>query len=99
MGFEPDVSLVSLGGKLELLLAPSVESNDLVGKTYKLFDWTETAHTGQFHIESDPRWDVSQLYTTGEISFVSEPTTPLGMGVCIIWLFAYITRSRVMDHG
>src|SRR5262245_46894804 len=48
-----------------------------VGRTLDLFDWTGVSPTGAFAISSPYVWDLSNLYTTGEVTLtaIPEPST------------------------
>ena len=48
-----------------------------VGRTFDLFDWTGVNPTGAFAVSSPYAWDLSNLYTTGEVTLtaVPEPAT------------------------
>ena len=86
---------MSLAGELDLTLAPGVQSSDLLGDTFKLFDWTGVSFAGQFNVVGDPHWDTSDLYTTGEVSYVApEPSTMILLGVGVVGLLAAVWRRR-----
>jgi hypothetical protein len=72
IAFAPGVP-VSLGGMLELTFAPGVDVATQSGRTIDLFDWTGVTPTGAFAVSSPYAWDLSKLYTTGEVSLVSLP--------------------------
>jgi hypothetical protein len=65
---------VSIGGALELSVDPSVSIRSLVGTSMlRLFNWTGATRTGAFTITSDGIiglgcWNVSNLYTTGNVT-------------------------------
>ncbi len=95
ISFAPGIS-VTLGGELDLDAAPTVNLASLVGDTFKLFDWTGVSPIGLFNIVADHGWDVSQLYTTGKVTYVGVPEPSmfalLGMGA--MSLLAYARRRR-----
>lgn len=62
---------VTLAGSLHLALAPGVDPSSQVGRTFDLFDWTGVTRSGTFAINSPYLWDVSQLYTTGNVTFLA----------------------------
>jgi hypothetical protein len=59
---------VTRGGTLELTYAPDVNLAGQIGRTIDLFDWTGVTPTGTFTVSSPYAWDLSQLYTTGEVT-------------------------------
>lgn len=61
---------IQVGGTLELTLDAGVNLEGLRGKSMKLFDWTGVQRNGQFAIESTYLWDLSNLYTTGVVTFL-----------------------------
>ena len=75
ISFDPGIS-VDLGGVLELDFAADVNLLSQVGRTLELFDWTGVTPTGSFTVQSPYVWDLSQLYTTGEVTLLSAPTLP-----------------------
>ena len=73
---------VTLGGNLELDIAGGVYLGSLVHESVQLFDWTGVNPSGQFaqviNINDLPTgywWDTSQLYTTGYVTLVPEPSS------------------------
>ena len=72
ISFQPGIP-VTLGGNLELSFATDVDLASQIGRTFHIFDWTGAQPTGTFTVSSLYRWDVSQLYSTGEITLVPEP--------------------------
>jgi hypothetical protein len=66
ISFEPSIP-VDLGGTLELDFAPGIDIATQSGRTIDLFDWTGVTPTGTFTVESPYTWNLSQLYTTGQI--------------------------------
>ena len=85
---------VSLAGELDLTVAPGVDLNSLLGDTFKLFDWTGVDPTGEFTIVGDPRWDTSHLYTSGEVTFVPEPSALILLVGGAISALAYVWRRK-----
>jgi uncharacterized protein YjbI with pentapeptide repeats len=70
ISFAPGIS-VALGGALELTFAPDVDVATQSGRTIDLFDWTGVTPTGAFTVSSPYAWDLSKLYTTGEVTLTS----------------------------
>ena len=86
ISFAPGIP-VTLGGTLELTFADDVNLASQLGRTFDLFDWTGVNPTGAFAISSPYAWDLSNLYTTGEVTLtaIPEPATvvfaAIGLGV------------------
>ena len=59
---------VTLGGTLTLDYAAGTDVLAQIGKAYKAFDWFGVASTGLFTVESTYSWDLSHLYSTGEVT-------------------------------
>ena len=59
----------------------------LVGKEFKLFDWTGVTPTGAFAVESLYDWDLSNLYTTGTVTFLAVPE-PAGIVLLAVGLLS-----------
>ncbi len=88
--------LLTLGGYLEI-----VKSNDFfpdLGDSYQLFTWGSL--TGTFidvilpTLDYDNVWDISQLYTTGIITVVPEPSTWMLMMVSL-GVLVIVCRRRI----
>jgi Asp-tRNA(Asn)/Glu-tRNA(Gln) amidotransferase A subunit family amidase/uncharacterized protein YjbI with pentapeptide repeats len=75
ISFEPGIP-VQLGGTLDLTFADDVEVATQVGRTLRIFDWTGVSPTGTFTVSSPYFWDLSKLYTTGEITVTAVPAIP-----------------------
>jgi uncharacterized protein YjbI with pentapeptide repeats len=73
ISFAPGIS-VALGGTLQLTFAPDVNIATQSGRTIDLFDWTGVTPTGAFTVESPYAWNLSKLYTTGEITLTTLST-------------------------
>lgn len=86
---------VTRDGALELAFQDDVDVAAQVGRTFQLFDWTGVEPTGEFAIRSDYRWDVSRLYTTGEVTLtaVPEPSTYV-MSLVGVGAMGMATRMR-----
>ncbi|MFO0900712.1 MAG: pentapeptide repeat-containing protein [Pirellulales bacterium] len=62
---------VQLGGKLDLTFAKGADPATQVGHTLHLFDWSGVSPTGAFTVSSLYDWDLSCLYTTGEVTLLA----------------------------
>ena len=67
---------VALGGSLELAFASGVDPLSQIGRTFDVFDWTGVSPTGAFAVGSPYVWDLSKLYTTGEVTFLAASGLP-----------------------
>ena len=72
ISFAPGIP-VTLGGTLELTFAADVNLASQIGRTFDLFNWTGVTPTGAFAISSPYAWDLSNLYTTGEVTLTAVP--------------------------
>ena len=72
ISFAPGIP-VALGGTLELTFAPGVNIATQSGRTIDLFDWTGVTPTGAFTISSPYTWNLTNLYTTGEVTLAAAP--------------------------
>ena len=63
----------ALGGNLDLEFATGVNFFSQVGHTFQLFNWTGINPSGTFTVASPLQWDLSQLYTTGNVTLLSVP--------------------------
>jgi uncharacterized protein YjbI with pentapeptide repeats len=88
ISFAPGIP-VTLGGTLELTFAADVNLASQLGRTLRLFDWTGVTPSGAFAISSPYRWDLSKLYTTGEVTLtaVPEPLMSVLLSFALISLF------------
>jgi uncharacterized protein YjbI with pentapeptide repeats len=75
ISFEPGIP-VTLGGTLELGFASGVDVQSQAGRTIRLFDWSGVTPTGIFNVESAHLWDLSRLYSAGEVTLLSATTLP-----------------------
>jgi hypothetical protein len=92
ISFAPGIPVV-LGGTLELTFAEDVNLASQLGRTFDLFDWTGVTPTGAFAVSGPYTWDLSKLYTTGEVtlSAVPEPSSAF-LAVIVVGV---ILRARV----
>jgi uncharacterized protein YjbI with pentapeptide repeats len=67
---------VTLDGTLELTFAEDVNIANQIGRTLDLFDWTGVTPTGSFDVSSLYEWDLTHLYTTGEVTLISVAELP-----------------------
>jgi uncharacterized protein YjbI with pentapeptide repeats len=72
ISFAPGIP-VTLGGTLELVFAEDVNLASQVGRTFDLFDWTGVNPAGAFAISTHYGWNLSNLYTTGEVTLTAVP--------------------------
>jgi hypothetical protein len=83
---------VTLGGTLELAFAAEVNLASQIGRTFDLFDWTGVNPTGTFSISSPYTWDLSKLYTTGEVTLTAVPEPAIFV---LYWLGMLCLRAGV----
>jgi uncharacterized protein YjbI with pentapeptide repeats len=76
ISFAPGIP-VTLGGTLELTFADDLNLASQLGRTFDLFNWTGVNPTGAFAVSSPYAWDLSNLYSTGQITLtaIPEPST------------------------
>jgi hypothetical protein len=72
ISFAPGIP-VTLGGTLELTFADNMNPASQLGRTFELFDWTGVTTTGAFAVSSPYSWNLSNLYTTGEVTLTAVP--------------------------
>jgi uncharacterized protein YjbI with pentapeptide repeats len=95
ISFAPGIP-VTLGGLLELTFADDVNLPTELGRTFDVFDWTGVNPTGEFDVSSPYTWDLTNLYTTGEVTLVSvpEPSAIVLLVLAFGLTFRLATRSR-----
>ncbi len=93
ISFEPGIS-VELGGSLGLDFEVGVDRETQRGRTLRLFDWTGVTPSGQFDVSDVPDWNVTKLYTTGEVTLrgVPEPSAAL---IMLVGVTAIAMRRRL----
>ena len=98
ISFQPGIP-VTLGGTLELMFAADVDVASQVGRTFDVFDWTGVTPTGAFGVASPYMWDLSRLYTAGDVTLLSvpEPTTMLLL-MCELCAFGRFARRAVVSR-
>jgi uncharacterized protein YjbI with pentapeptide repeats len=97
ISFEPGIP-VELDGALELTFSDNVHLPTQVGRTLDLFDWTGVTPSGQFEIRSPYVWDLTNLYTTGEVTLIAVPepsTAAVLMGVVMLAAPCRISSLRL----
>jgi uncharacterized protein YjbI with pentapeptide repeats len=72
ISFAAGISVV-LDGTLELDFAPGVSISSQIGRTFDVFDWTGVTPTGTLNVASPFTWNLSSLYTTGEVTLTAAP--------------------------
>jgi uncharacterized protein YjbI with pentapeptide repeats len=94
IAFAPGAS-TTLGGKLDLEFDPHVNANSQLGRTFHIIDWSDTTLTGSFVVGGPYIWDLSQLYTVGNVtlSAVPEPTSDILLALGSI--FCFPSRRRI----
>jgi uncharacterized protein YjbI with pentapeptide repeats len=75
ISFAPGIP-VQLGGTIELGFAPDVDLQNQLGRTIRLFNWSGVTPAGAFTVSSPYTWDLSKLYTTGEVTLIAVPAIP-----------------------
>jgi uncharacterized protein YjbI with pentapeptide repeats len=93
MSFEPGIP-VALDGKLELTFAADVDVAGQIGRTFRLFDWSHVSPAGRFDVVSQYAWDVTDLYTTGEVVLVPEPATLALLACALLAVFVRSATAR-----
>jgi hypothetical protein len=66
---------VNLGGTLDLEFASGVTPQSQIGRSFRLFDWNGVNPAGTFTIGGPYIWDLSHLYTTGDVKLASVTLT------------------------
>ena len=85
---------IALGGKLELLFAPNTDVASQIGRTIKIINWNGVSPTGSFLVNSPYTWDLSRLYTFGEVTLVPEPST-----VTLLFILVGFAASRRFNRN
>lgn len=91
ISFAPGIP-VTLGGTLELTFATDVNLASQVGRTFHVFNWTGVTPAGAFAISSSYTWDLSNLYSTGEVTLIAVPESGTSLTLAISLLAAVVAR-------
>jgi uncharacterized protein YjbI with pentapeptide repeats len=83
ISFAPGIP-VTLGGTLELTFAEDVNLASQIGRTFDLFDWMGVSPTGAFIVTSPYSWNLSNLYTTGEVTLTAVPEPRALIMLCVV---------------
>ena len=59
-----------------MTFASDVNLASQIGRTIDLFDWTGVNPTDMFTVSSPYTWNLSKLYTTGEVTFLAAAGLP-----------------------
>ena len=94
ISFQSDIS-VKLSGTLDLDFADGVDTAAQIGRTIHLFDWSGVLPIGAFDIGGPYTWDVSQLYTSGDVTLTAVPEPA---GVTLSALEALATALGIAIH-
>jgi uncharacterized protein YjbI with pentapeptide repeats len=102
VSFAPGIP-VTLDGTLHLEFAAGVNVAGQIGRTIRLFDWTGVMPVGRFNVASPYVWDLSKLYTTGEVtlSAVPEPCefTLVNWALASLLIHWLWDRARLSAHN
>ena len=97
ISFAPGIA-VMLGGTLNLTFADGIDLSSQVGRTFSLFDWSGVSPTGRFNTDSPYVWDLSNLYTTGDVTLLAVPEsatiTLLATGFLCVFAKRFYNRKR-----
>jgi uncharacterized protein YjbI with pentapeptide repeats len=91
ISFAPGIP-VTLAGTLALTFADDVNVSSQLGRTLQIFDWTGVDPTGTFTISSPYTWDLSALYTTGEVTLIVVPE-PSTLAITALGLLGLVVRA------
>jgi uncharacterized protein YjbI with pentapeptide repeats len=87
--FAPGIP-VTLASALELLFAEGTDAASQIGRSFRVFNWSGVNPTGTFQVASPYTWNLTRLYTDGEVTLISipEPTAVvlLSLGLIVAWM-------------
>ena len=96
LAFDPRAS-VNISGTLRLDFDELTNPISSVGRTFDLFNWPLIVN-GTFDIVTHPKhtWDLSNLYSTGEVRLLAipEPSSLTGLTACMLSILLNRTRDR-----
>jgi hypothetical protein len=72
ISFEPGIP-VALSGTLQLRFDEEVNAVAQLGRTFDIFDWTGVVPSGAVSVLSPYSWNLSNLYSTGEVILIAVP--------------------------
>jgi hypothetical protein len=93
ISFAPGIP-VTLGGTLELTFAADVNPASQLGRTFEFFNWTGVTPTGAFAVSSPYAWDLSNLYTTGQVTLTAIPE-PASLVLFLLAAALFVTRRSL----
>jgi uncharacterized protein YjbI with pentapeptide repeats len=103
--FQPGIP-VQLGGTLELVFTLGAHPHTQIGRSIRIFDWSGVTPDGTFGVESPYTWDLSRLYTTGEVTLLAVPE-PLAIVILLCgasflhlsgWLGRHARKCRLIEE-
>ena len=96
ISFAPGIP-ITLSGTLDLVFAAGTDVPAQFGRTFHLFDWTGVTPSGSFAVTNSQNWDLSHLYSTGDVMFiVAEPDTAILAAIGLLGLLATQLRTGSM---
>src|SRR5205085_2651393 len=93
ISFQAGIPIV-LGGTLDLEFDDGVDLTGEVGKTIHLFDWTGVSPSGTFASGGPYTWDVSALYSTGNVTLAAVPE-PSAVVLAVVGIMGFAFLAAV----
>jgi hypothetical protein len=91
---------VSLGGTLNLRFGDGIDIGSQTGRTFHVFDWIGVAPAGAFTVSSPYAWDLSKLYTTGDVTLTAVPEiSSLALTLTAVAGASVFRRERFLVRG